>query len=143
MGVGCRDVGDAALLEQEPGNGDGVLRPHHLEVALYGDEGAGLAAVETASLEVAGERTALPMKPRDGAVLWPNQDDHAYARVLLDAEPVEHRLFLARYGLPEMTLAELEHSLEGDHPKFNTSNIGPFVQAMSQWANDATGAAQE
>ena len=76
--------GDEYVLRQHPGNGDAVLRPHHLEVTLYTDRNGILAATESASVELVGSEVPLPLTTGGSAVLWPNQDDHAYARVLLD-----------------------------------------------------------
>ncbi|MEE8410685.1 MAG: hypothetical protein V3T05_13875 [Myxococcota bacterium] len=59
---------------------------------------------------------------------------------LFDDEALEHRLFLARYGLPEMKLEDFMHMLQGDHPSFGSGNMGEFVSRMTEWTGDRTGA---
>ena len=77
---------NGSVLRQQPGNGDAVLRPHHLEVALYTHQNGALAAAESVTVALEGAEASLPVTATATAasVLWPNQDDHAYARVLLD-----------------------------------------------------------
>jgi aminopeptidase N len=74
-------------LEQLEGNGDRVLRPQRLEVALYPATADGsLGQPHVLPVSVSGARTAveaaagLPVP----AFIWANHDDHAYLRVLLD-----------------------------------------------------------
>jgi len=79
--------GTGLSLIQEAGNGDQVLRPHHLEVTRYvRDDAGGLVAGDRWPLRVSGERTPIAVEG-DASVaglVWANQNDHAYARVLLD-----------------------------------------------------------
>ena len=66
-----------------------TLRPHHLEVGLLTDDGAG-TAVEALPAVLEGERAEVEAargRPRP-ALVYPNFNDHAYAKISLDDESV-------------------------------------------------------
>ena len=66
-----------------------TLRPHHLEVGLLTEEGGG-ASVEAVPAVLEGERAEVEAargRPRP-ALVYPNFNDHAYAKIALDDESV-------------------------------------------------------
>ena len=69
-------------LLQGKGNGDAVLRPHRLQIAFYNKGVMG----RTVSVEIHGERTRVEALEGIAApdFVFPNQGDHAYAKVYLD-----------------------------------------------------------
>jgi aminopeptidase N len=71
------------LLQTAP---DGVLRPHRLAVGFYEEQDGHLVRTRRIELDVAGERTAVPVPDdvRTPALLLVNDDDLAYAKVRLD-----------------------------------------------------------
>jgi aminopeptidase N len=79
------DAGRVSRFElvQGKGNGDAVLRPHRLQVAFYNQGVMG----RTASAEIHGERTRIRALEGIAApdFVFPDQGDHAYAKVYLDA----------------------------------------------------------
>lgn len=80
---------ETLVLEQSPGNGDGMLRPHLLHVGLLRVDENGRARVEDRAevlLEGAlGRVPGLVDRPRPDLV-WCNLGDHGYARFMLDPE---------------------------------------------------------
>lgn len=78
--------GDLTLV-QEPGNGDGVLRSHHLEVTRFAPDADGaLVAAERWALRVESAVTRVGRLASDAgpSLVWANQGDHAYVRTFLD-----------------------------------------------------------
>lgn len=77
----------AYTLTQEPGTGNAKLRPQKLEVAVYDEAPSGKLQLRGSwPLTIDGptsELTALRGSPIP-AFVWPNHDDHAYARFALD-----------------------------------------------------------
>ena len=71
------------LLQTAP---DGVLRPHRLAVGFYEEQDGRLVRTRRIELDVAGERTSVPVPDdvRTPALLLVNDDDLAYAKVRLD-----------------------------------------------------------
>ena len=66
-----------------------TLRPHHLEVGLLTEDGGG-ASVEAVPAVLEGERAEVEAargRPRP-ALVYPNFNDHAYAKIALDDESV-------------------------------------------------------
>ena len=66
-----------------------TLRPHHLEVGLLTEDGGG-ASVEAVPAVLEGERAEVDAargRPRP-ALVYPNFNDHAYAKIALDDESV-------------------------------------------------------
>jgi len=80
---------EGVQLRQTPGNGDGVLRPHLVAVSTYGPDEDSLVATEPVTLQLDGETTPVPLTGQAPALIWPNHDDHAYARVLLDERSMD------------------------------------------------------
>ena len=85
------DIADGKLrgleLEQLEGNGDRVLRPQRLEVALYhADADGALGKPLVLPVSVSGARTIVDAAAGLPApvFVWANHEDHAYLRVLLD-----------------------------------------------------------
>ena len=77
----------ALELLQQPGNGDATLRPHRLMVGLYDLVGERLVLRREEAVTVQGERTrvvALEGEPAPD-FLYANHQDHAFAKVFLDA----------------------------------------------------------
>ncbi len=81
---------DRLELSQSRGNGDASLRPHRVEVAMYGCRRGGddpeLGTPDVISVLLEGESTIVEEaigfpEPR---FLWPNHGDHGYLRVFLD-----------------------------------------------------------
>ena len=73
-------------LLQGKGNGDGVLRPHRLQVALFHDREGKPGLEKTVTVNVTGERTAVDDLVGEPApdFVYPNYGDHAYAKFYLD-----------------------------------------------------------
>ena len=82
-----RGPAGSVTLHQEPGNGDGVLRPHTLQVEVLEPRDGRLVSARSRRVQLSGERIEVPgvVPPDDlGSVIWPNGGDHAYARFVLD-----------------------------------------------------------
>jgi aminopeptidase N len=80
-------------VEQEPAPGNGVLRPHRIEVALLREDENGRAVPrETASVLVTEARTRV--RELEGkaapAFVAVNHGDHAYAKVVLDPGSLDY-----------------------------------------------------
>ncbi|MCG2622097.1 aminopeptidase N [Arthrobacter sp. I2-34] len=77
----------------DPVSGQGVLRPHRLQLGFYDFQADGGALVRTASpgLDVAGAGTDMPELAGlpVPALLLPNDSDHSYAKVRLDARSLD------------------------------------------------------
>ncbi|WP_293702385.1 aminopeptidase N, partial [Thiolapillus sp.] len=73
-------------LLQGKGNGDAVLRPHRLQVALFHDREGKPGLEKTVTVNVTGERTAVDDLVGEPApdFVYPNYGDHAYAKFYLD-----------------------------------------------------------
>ena len=74
-------------LEQTPGNGDGVLRPHRLRVAAWEETAGGsVVPARVVDVDVAGASTPVPALAgtKAPAFLFANHDDQAYAKLYLD-----------------------------------------------------------
>jgi aminopeptidase N len=84
----------ASGLEQLAGNGDAKLRPHVLVLASFG-ESSHSPLIQRASITHAHTDLPEAFKPAQGRLVWPNQGDHAYARIELDA----HSLAIAEKKL--------------------------------------------
>ena len=72
--------------------GDQILRPHRMAVGFYDVDAEGrLTRVARHELDVAGERTSVAdaIGTHRPAVILPNDDDLAYAKIRLDAESWE------------------------------------------------------
>ncbi|XNZ00981.1 aminopeptidase N [Micrococcus luteus] len=72
--------------------GDRILRPHRMAVGFYDMDAEGrLTRVARHELDVAGERTSVAdaVGAQRPAVILPNDDDLAYAKIRLDAESWE------------------------------------------------------
>ncbi|MEO8625899.1 MAG: aminopeptidase N [Candidatus Limnocylindrales bacterium] len=68
-----------------------TLRPHALEIALVADTASGAVSIESMPAWIQGALTPLPdltghLAP---ALVFPNQGDHAYAKVALDARSID------------------------------------------------------
>ena len=96
-------------IEQTPGNGDGVRRPHRLRVAAW-EESAGGAVVlaRVVDVEVDGASTPVPalVGTKAPAFLFANHDDQAYAKLYLD--PASLRFATERLDRFDSTLARAE-----------------------------------
>ena len=68
-----------------------TLRPHALRIAL-GSEADGSITVEAIAAEISGPSAEVPAAAgrRPPRFVFPNHDDHAYAKVALDAESVAY-----------------------------------------------------
>ncbi|MBI5510891.1 MAG: hypothetical protein HY903_19190 [Deltaproteobacteria bacterium] len=88
----------------------------------------------------AADATAMGMAFYLQSLYHHKSEWEAYA--LLDAEAVEHRMFLARYGLPPLPLRTLLRSLEGDHAALSAFNRRAFLDRMRAWAGGETGQAR-
>jgi len=73
-------------LVQEGPAGDGTVRPHTVEVAVVREDSDGLV-VESHPVQIAGGREPIPAAVGSAAPLlvFPNHQDHTYAKVMLDA----------------------------------------------------------
>ena len=85
----------ALSLEQQKGNGDGLLREQRLEVALYtaGADGK-LQLWKAVPVTMSGASTPVPAASGAPApaFVWANHGDHAYARVMLDEPSLKFAL---------------------------------------------------
>ncbi len=81
-------------LVQEPGNGDGTLRPHRLEVALYKRGKAGLKVSKVVDVMVEGARTRVPALEGVPApdFVHANHGDQAYTKLRLDPASLQFAL---------------------------------------------------
>ena len=79
-------IGRAAVSQDAP-PGHPRLRPHRLSIGLYDPTGGALIRSERVALDVVGARTEVPQLAGRSrpALLLPNDDDGAYAKVRLDA----------------------------------------------------------
>ncbi|NKX49194.1 aminopeptidase N, partial [Arthrobacter deserti] len=81
------------IRQESAGPASGVLRPHRLRLGFYDFQAAGGALVRTASpeLDVAGAATEVPELAGlpAPALLLPNDGDHSYAKLRLDARSLE------------------------------------------------------
>jgi aminopeptidase N len=77
----------SCTLEQTPGNGDAVLRPHRLRVAAWEqDAGGSVVPARVVDVEVSGAVTRVPAfeGAKAPAFLFANHEDQAYAKLYLD-----------------------------------------------------------
>ncbi len=80
-GVDTLRVEDDALVLAPPAGAEPSGRPHGVTVQRIGPDDL----VESESLAVAAERTALPLSPAEGHLLLPDAHDDTWAKVRLDA----------------------------------------------------------